>query len=154
MGYKIIIFHDLLFLYIDRKPSVSSLRCYTAYKNPLSGFKVISSLTTRSRQKFGKKREANFIVYLISNLPRFRNSCRDVYRQHIVENQRLGFPLSVKIMCVNYVDLIVGIISTALFVPATCPIKGYQYVSFLMKVSTRLTSVFDPVPLINGTPYR
>ena len=89
MDYKIIIFPlDVLFLYIDRKPRVSSLRWYAAYKNLLSGFKVISSLTTLSRQKFGKKRDANFIVYLMFNLSRFRNSWTDLYRQHMVEKQR------------------------------------------------------------------
>ena len=45
----------IIFLYIDRKPGVSSLRWYAVYKDLFSGFKVILSLTTRSRQKFGKK---------------------------------------------------------------------------------------------------
>ena len=30
----------------------------------------------------------NFIVYLMFNLPQFRNSWTDFYRQHIVEKQR------------------------------------------------------------------
>ena len=55
---------------MDRKPRVSSLRWYAVYKNLFSGFKVISSLTTQSWQKFGKKHYANFIVYLMFNLPR------------------------------------------------------------------------------------
>ena len=59
MGYKIIIFPlDLSFLYIDKEPRVSSLRWYAVYKNLFSGFKVISSLTTQSWQKFGKKHDA------------------------------------------------------------------------------------------------
>ena len=73
---------------MDRKPRVSSLRWYAVYKNLFGGFKVISSLTTRSRQKFGKKHDANFIVYLMFNLPRFRNSWTDLYRRHVVEKQR------------------------------------------------------------------
>ena len=44
------------------------LRWYAAYKNLLSGLRVISSLTMQSRQKFGKKRDTNFIVYLILRL--------------------------------------------------------------------------------------
>ena len=47
------------FYTIDRKPRVSSLRWYAAYKNLLSGFNVISSLITQSRQKFGKTHDAN-----------------------------------------------------------------------------------------------
>ena len=53
---------DLLFLYIYKKPNISSLRWNAAYKNLLSGFKVIVSLTTQSQQKFCKKRDTNFIA--------------------------------------------------------------------------------------------
>ena len=65
-----------------------SLRWYAGYKNLFSCFKVTSSLTTQSQKKFGKKCDANFIVYLMFNLPRCRNSWTDLYRQHMAEKQR------------------------------------------------------------------
>ena len=45
----------------------------------LSSFKDILCLAIQSRHKFGNKCDAYFNVYLILNLPRFRNSMTDLY---------------------------------------------------------------------------
>ena len=88
-----------LILYIDRKPRVSSLRCYAAY-NLLSCFKVTSSLTTQSQQNLAKNvlPILLFISCLTCHDPRFSNSCMDLYKQHIVESRDYWLFISVKIM--------------------------------------------------------
>ena len=48
----------------------------------------ISSLTTQSWHKFGKKRDASFSVSLMLNLPWFRNSWTDLYKQYILAKRR------------------------------------------------------------------
>ena len=104
MDYKIIIFPlDVLFLYIDRKPRVSSLRWYAAYKNLLSGFKVISSLTTLSRQKFGKNVTpiSLFISCLICH---GLGIAGRIFTGSIwLKSRDSWLFISVKIMCINFV---------------------------------------------------
>ena len=118
---------DLLFLFIDRNPRVSSLRWYTAYKNLFSGFKVISSLTTLRRQNFCKKHDADFIVYLMQILLFIScSTCHclgtagQIFSGGIwLKSRDSCFSIFVKIMCVNYIIYQDNIIYSPL-TPAWC----------------------------------
>ena len=58
------------------------------------------SLATQSWYKFAKKCDANFNVYLMLNLPQFRNSWTFLYRQPMTEKRIfLAFH-----QCKNYVN--------------------------------------------------
>ena len=57
------------------------------FKNLLSGFKITLSLTARSQQNLAKN-VTPILLRLMFNLPRFRNSWTDLYRQRMVEKQR------------------------------------------------------------------
>ena len=81
--HKIKIVH--LILYCDTSLESQDFPLYVGVQYIKICFVVlnISSLTTQSWHIFGTKCDTSFNVYLMLNLPRFRNSWMDLYKQHI-----------------------------------------------------------------------
>ena len=118
MGDKIIIFAlDLLFftsLESRKSPLYDSIQHIM-----LSGFKIISSLTTQSRQEFGKKLDGNLLFISCLTCHGLGIAARIFTDSIYLKSRYSWLCISVQIMCVYYVIFRDNIIYSPL-TPAWC----------------------------------
>ena len=89
IGFKIVILHGIDYFYTSIESQVSPLKDGMLHiKICLAVLKLYRVEQHEIGQNLAKKRDANFIVYLMFNLSRFRNSWTDLYRRHMVQKRR------------------------------------------------------------------
>ena len=89
---------------MDRKARVSSLRWYAVYKILFGGFKVISSLTTRSRQKNLAKNMTQILLFISCSTCHVLEIAGRIFTDGMwLKSRDSWLSISVKIMCGNYI---------------------------------------------------